>query len=75
MAVPGVRVIPSYSTTSISATSSAPYTTFEKLQQKGKAVMKGAGVLGGKAQAGAKGLLAKGRSRFGTQRGRSDDKV
>lgn len=47
----------------------------EKLQQRGKAVMKGAGVLGGKAQAGAKGLLAKGRSRFGTQRGRSEDKV
>lgn len=39
-----------------------------QLQQKGKDLMKGAGVLGGKAQAGAKGLLAKGRSRFGTQR-------
>ncbi|KIS68114.1 uncharacterized protein UMAG_10488 [Mycosarcoma maydis] len=34
VAVPGVRVIPSSSTTSISATSSAPQTTFEKLQQK-----------------------------------------
>ena len=40
----------------------------DKLQQRGKAVMKGAGVLGGKAAGGAKGLLAKGRSRFGTQR-------
>ena len=38
------------------------------LQQRGKDLMKGAGVLGGKAQAGAKGLFAKGRSRFGTQR-------
>jgi hypothetical protein len=47
-------------------------TTGGDLQQKGKELMssglKGAGVLGGKAQAGAKGLLAKGRSRFGTQR-------
>lgn len=39
-----------------------------QLQQKGKDLMKGAGVLGGKAQAGAKGLFAKGKSRFGTQR-------
>jgi hypothetical protein len=40
----------------------------DKLQQRGKDFVKGAGVLGGKAQAGAKGLLAKGKSRFGTQR-------
>ncbi|KAN0065849.1 hypothetical protein ACQY0O_000979 [Thecaphora frezii] len=33
IAVPGVRVVPSGST-SVSATSSAPQTTFEKLQQK-----------------------------------------
>ena len=37
-------------------------------EQRGKDLMKGAGVLGGKAQAGAKGLLMKGRSRFGTKR-------
>lgn len=36
----------------------------DKMQQRGKDFMKSAGVLGGKAQAGAKGLLAKGRSRF-----------
>ena len=40
----------------------------DKLQQRGKDLVKGAGVLGGKAQAGAKGLFAKGKSRFGTQR-------
>jgi hypothetical protein len=40
----------------------------DKLQQRGKDLMKGASVLGGKAQSGAKGLLAKGKSRFGTQR-------
>lgn len=34
VAVPGVRVVPSSSTTSVSATSSAPQTTFEKIQQK-----------------------------------------
>lgn len=34
IAVPGVRVIPSSSSTSVSPTSSAPQTTFEKLQQK-----------------------------------------
>ncbi|CDW96649.1 hypothetical protein [Sporisorium scitamineum] len=34
VAVPGVRVIPSSSTTSVSPTSSQPQTTFEKLQQK-----------------------------------------
>ena len=45
-----------------------PSVDMDKLQQRGKDLMKGAGVLGGKAQAGAKGLLAKGRSRFGTQR-------
>ena len=37
-------------------------------EQRGKDLMKNAGVLGGKAQAGAKGLLMKGRSRFGTKR-------
>jgi hypothetical protein len=36
-----------------------------KLELKGKAFMQKTGVLGGKAQAGAKGLFAKGRSRFG----------
>lgn len=36
----------------------------EKMQAKGKDIMKTAGVLGGKAQAGAKGLFAKGKSRF-----------
>ena len=40
----------------------------DKLQQRGKDLMKGAGVLGGKGVSGAKGLLAKGKSRFGTQR-------
>ncbi|GAC95850.1 hypothetical protein PHSY_003427 [Pseudozyma hubeiensis SY62] len=34
VAVPGVRVVPSSSSASVSATSSAPQTTFEKLQQK-----------------------------------------
>lgn len=38
----------------------------EKLQQRSKEFMKSAGVFGGKAQAGAKGLFAKGKSRFGT---------
>nr|POE62549.1 hypothetical protein CFP56_69885 [Quercus suber] len=38
----------------------------EKMQQRGKDLMKSAGVFGGKAQAGAKGLFAKGKSRFGT---------
>ena len=47
---------------------SVPNVDMDKMQQRGKDLMKGAGVLGGKAQAGAKGLLAKGRSRFGTQR-------
>ena len=37
----------------------------ERMQQRGKDLMKTAGLFGGKAQAGAKGLLAKGRSRFG----------
>ncbi|SNX85304.1 uncharacterized protein MEPE_04013 [Melanopsichium pennsylvanicum] len=34
VAVPGVRVVPSSSSANISATSSAPQTTFEKIQQK-----------------------------------------
>ena len=34
VAVPGVRVVPSSSSANISATSSAPQTTFEKLQQR-----------------------------------------
>ncbi|KAF2214271.1 hypothetical protein CERZMDRAFT_90303 [Cercospora zeae-maydis SCOH1-5] len=37
----------------------------DRVQQKGKEFMKNAGVFGSKAGAGAKGLLAKGRSRFG----------
>ncbi|KAK5130338.1 hypothetical protein LTR08_002178 [Meristemomyces frigidus] len=40
----------------------------EKVQQRGKELMKGASVLGGKAGAGAKGLFAKGRSRWGGKR-------
>ncbi|QIW98683.1 hypothetical protein AMS68_004201 [Peltaster fructicola] len=43
----------------------------EKMQAKGKDLMKSAGAFGGKAQAGAMGLLAKGRSRFG--RGEKDN--
>jgi len=59
---------------SVNAGSSTTGTTaggsvdMDKLQQRGKDLMKGASVLGGKAQSGAKGLLAKGKSRFGTQR-------
>ena len=34
VAVPGVRVVPSSSSANISATSSAPQTTLEKIQQK-----------------------------------------
>lgn len=47
------------------------------LQQKGKELIKGASVLGGKAQAGAKGLFAKGKSRWGVRResGGGDGKV
>ncbi|PPJ59311.1 hypothetical protein CBER1_04214 [Cercospora berteroae] len=37
----------------------------DRVQQKGKEFMKNAGVFGSKAGAGAKGLLAKGKSRFG----------
>ncbi|KAI5364660.1 hypothetical protein Slin15195_G041990 [Septoria linicola] len=37
----------------------------QQMQQKGKEFMKNAGVFGSKASTGAKGLLAKGRSRFG----------
>lgn len=40
----------------------------DELKQKGKDLMKNASVLGGRAQAGAKGLLAKGKSRFGSTR-------
>ena len=40
----------------------------EKLQLRGKELMKNASVLGGKAQAGAKGLLAKGRRSLGSTR-------
>ena len=45
-----------------------------ELQQRGKDLIKNAGVLGGKAQAGAKGLFAKGKSRFGRKDG-GDAKV
>ncbi|WPH00952.1 Hypothetical protein R9X50_00378600 [Acrodontium crateriforme] len=40
-----------------------------ELQQRSKELLKNAGVLGGKAQAGAKGLFAKGKSRFGRKDG------
>ena len=45
-----------------------------KMQQRGKDVMKSAGVLGGKAQAGARGLFAKGKTKFG-RRESTGDKV
>lgn len=48
------------------STSNLPAVDMEKMQQRGKELMKSAGVFGGKAQAGAKGLFAKGKSRFGT---------
>ncbi|CAK3789721.1 Hypothetical predicted protein [Lecanosticta acicola] len=47
----------------------------EKMQQRGKDFMKSAGVFGGKAQAGAKGLFAKGKSRFGSTRGKTGNEV
>ncbi|KAI7262124.1 hypothetical protein KC345_g9537 [Hortaea werneckii] len=37
----------------------------DRVQQRGKDLMKNASVLGGKAQAGARGLFAKGKNRFG----------
>ncbi|RMX93421.1 hypothetical protein D0868_12872 [Hortaea werneckii] len=40
----------------------------DKVQQRGKDLMKNASVLGGKAQAGARGLFAKGKNRFGGKR-------
>ncbi|KAF2723591.1 hypothetical protein K431DRAFT_282682 [Polychaeton citri CBS 116435] len=39
----------------------------DRVQAKGKDLMKSAGAFGGRAQAGAKGLLAKGKSRFGNK--------
>ncbi|KAK5112427.1 hypothetical protein LTR85_011536 [Meristemomyces frigidus] len=45
----------------------------DKVQQKGKDLMKNASVLGGKAQAGAKGLFAKGKSRWGVKRDSGGD--
>lgn len=50
----------------------------DKMQQRGKNFMKQAGVFGGKAQEGAKGLFAKGKSRFaggGSVRGKSGNEV
>lgn len=61
-----------------SSTTGLPAFDAEKMQQKGKAFMAKTGVLGGKAQAGAKGLFAKGKSRFasgGNVRGPGGDKV
>ncbi|KAK4539870.1 hypothetical protein LTR36_010264 [Oleoguttula mirabilis] len=46
----------------------------DKVQQRGKELMKGASVLGGKAQAGAKGLFAKGKSRWGVRHSGGDGK-
>ncbi|KAI7618818.1 hypothetical protein KC346_g4833, partial [Hortaea werneckii] len=40
----------------------------DRVQQRGKDLMKNASVLGGKAQAGARGLFAKGKNRFGGKR-------
>jgi hypothetical protein len=62
------------------STTGLPAFDTDKMQQKGKAFMAKTGVLGGKAQAGAKGLFAKGKSRFasgGSVRGPSggNDKV
>ncbi|EME86788.1 uncharacterized protein MYCFIDRAFT_182073 [Pseudocercospora fijiensis CIRAD86] len=37
----------------------------EQMQQRGKEFMKSASVFGGKTASGAKGLLAKGRSKWG----------
>ena len=45
----------------------------EKVQQRGKELMKSATVLGGKASSGAKGLFAKGKSKWARKGG--DDKV
>ncbi|SMR62106.1 unnamed protein product [Zymoseptoria tritici ST99CH_1E4] len=54
--------------------SSRPAIDTEELKLKGKAFMQKTGVLGGKAQAGAKGLFAKGRSRFGGGGGGEKDR-
>ncbi|KAF2160260.1 hypothetical protein M409DRAFT_29349 [Zasmidium cellare ATCC 36951] len=42
-----------------------PRIDMDKMQQRGKNFMKQAGMFGGKAQEGAKGLFAKGKNRFG----------
>lgn len=62
---------------SASSGSGATRLDTEKMQQRGKEFMKSAGVFGGKAQAGAKGLFAKGKSRFGggSVRGKSGNEV
>ncbi|KAK7537327.1 uncharacterized protein J3D65DRAFT_667991 [Phyllosticta citribraziliensis] len=44
----------------------------ERMQAKGKDLLKGAGVLGGKGMKEAKGLFAKGRSRFGRNESKVD---
>lgn len=63
----GVNIIrPTTSNTAGPSSSATGLPAFDtdKMQQKGKAFMAKTGVLGGKAQAGAKGLFAKGKSRF-----------
>lgn len=59
-----IRPTTSHTTGPSSSTTGLPVFDADKMQQKGKAFMAKTGVLGGKAQAGAKGLFAKGRSRF-----------
>lgn len=60
-----------------SSSTGGPRIDTEKMQQRGKDFMKSAGVFSGKAQAGAKGLFAKGKSRFagGSVRGKSGNEV
>lgn len=76
-----IRPTTSNTTGPSSSTTGLPAFDTDKMQQKGKAFMAKTGVLGGKAQAGAKGLFAKGKSRFasgGSVRGPSgggSDKV
>lgn len=58
----------SYATDTAQPKTPAREIDMDKVQQRGKDLMKNASVLGGKAQAGAKGLFAKGRNRFGAKR-------
>jgi hypothetical protein len=53
-----------------------PVIDMDRVQQKSKVFIKNAGMFGGKASAGAKGLLAKGKSRFGgSVRGKNSGEV